>query len=103
MMLPDDSNLNNAAANLFGIPKKNVYRVPEGFFNELELDIRKKYPQPKRNIYRRLKRWAKLSVAAAVAAFLVFSGVKTILHKEYQPVETDRGIYTLQDGNQVGE
>jgi hypothetical protein len=101
-MHSEDSNFNDSSA-LFSLPKKNVYQVPQGFFADMEQDIRKKYPDSKRGVYRKMKRWARLSVAAAIISLIIFSGIKVFFHKDYVPVETDRTIYTIQDGDKDGE
>ena len=99
----EDFELNKNISPLFSLPKKNVYRVPQGFFDELEFSIRRKYPQRKKGMLRRFRKVAQLSVAAAIAILIVFSGIKIFLHKDYLPVETIRMIYTVQDGDRDGQ
>lgn len=88
---------------LFSLQKKNVHQVPDGFFQELETDIRVKYSHRSTNSFRKITRFAQFSVAAAIILLVLFSGLKIFIHKEYMPVETIRTMYTVQDGDKNGE
>jgi hypothetical protein len=102
-MRPEDTGLNKESSALFSLPKKNVYEVPQDFFAEMERDIRRKYPDGKRAVYRKIRKWARLSIAAAIISLIIFSSIKVFFHKEYMPVETVRTIYTVEDGDRDGE
>ena len=97
-----EDNLKNEAPKLFGLEKRNIYQVPEGFFQELEKDLRSKRTR-KPGRLRKLKQWIELSAAAAIIGFLLVSGIKVMSEKEYVPVETDRTIYNINDGDMDGE
>lgn len=87
---------------LFTLKKRNVYAVPDGFFQDLEKAIHTKYPSGNRRILRRMKRWAKVSVVVLLLSIIFFSGAKIIFYKNYLPVETDRTIYNVLDGDRDG-
>ncbi|MDZ4847329.1 MAG: hypothetical protein SH857_17485 [Chitinophagales bacterium] len=102
-MQHEDSNLDKQAPILFSLQKKNVHRVPQGFFQELETDIHVKYPKSRTTSFRKITRFAQFFVAAVLVLLVLFSGIKFFIHKEYMPLETIRTIYTVQDGDKDGE
>ncbi|GIV33839.1 MAG: hypothetical protein KatS3mg031_1374 [Chitinophagales bacterium] len=99
--------MNNSDASkkkfyLSHLPKKNIYQVPEGFFSQLETDIFKKLNRrPDR--HKTLFRWMEYSAAAALLGFLLVSGLRMLTSKNYLPVETQRTIYNIADGDMDGE
>ncbi len=99
----EESKLRKEAPLLFSLKKENVHAVPEGFFPELEKDIRRAYPKRRKGMLIRMKRWAKVSVAAAIVLLIVFSGIKMVIDKQYVPAETIRTMYTVMDGDMDGE
>lgn len=97
-METSDSKFGKEVPVISGLKKKNIYSVPEGFFNELEKDIRWKYPRtPGR--FRKLRRWLRNSFVIVVLFFIVFSSVKIVSEKKYVPVETERSFYNISDGD----
>src|SRR5688500_9485427 len=98
-MHPEESKLNGENAKLISLKKKSIYQVLEALVTEFTFDIRNKYTHQNKGLYRKIIRWAQLSVAAAIITLVLFSGIRVFVHKQYLPLETDRGIYTLQDGN----
>lgn len=94
----EDFNLKNEAPKLLSLKKKNIYQVPDGFFKELEKDIRSNCAR-KPGRLRKLKHWLELSAAAAIVILALFSGIKVMADKKYVPVETDRTIYNITDGD----
>lgn len=92
----------DGSPKLFRLPKRNVYQVPEGFFQELENDIRRKRARKPGRI-KKLTHWLELSAAAAIMMLVLFSGIKVMADKKYVPVETDRTIYNITDGDMDGE
>ena len=94
----EDSKLRDEVPNLFRLQKRNIYQVPERFFQELENDIRSKHSR-KPGRLAKLKHWLELSAAAAIVILVLFSGIKVVADKKYVPVETDRTIYNITDGD----
>lgn len=99
----DDSKLKNEAPLLFSLRRKNIYQVPENFFSDMGNDFQKQCAERKPDRTKILRRQIELSVAAAVVGFIFFLGVKIIAGKEYLPVETDRAIYNINDGDADGD
>lgn len=102
-MESEESKLRKEAPFLFSLKKENVHTVPDGFFSELEKDVRRTFPKRKRGIWIRMKRWTRVSVAAAIVLLIVFSGIKMVIDKQYVPAETIRTMYTVMDGDMDGE
>lgn len=94
----EEQKLKDEAPLLFGLKKRNIYQVPEGFSGQLEKDIRRKYPRSPR-LRKRIGRWIKYSVATVVVLLSLLSSVKFIVEKKYVPVETERSFYNITDGD----
>ncbi len=97
-----NTNLKSEVSKLFNLEKKKVFKVPDGFFQKLEKDILNGR-RGKSDKTRKIMQWMELSAAAAILGFLLFSGLKVISEKEYVPIETDRTMYNITDGDMDGE
>lgn len=96
-MRQDESNLKVHAKKLFGLDTKNIYRVPKGFFDDLEQEIHERIAAKTANRQLRMKWGYEWAAVAAILVIMFFAGLKIFPDKPDMTDTNSGSIFSVPD------